>query len=202
MKKQIISLLFATLIISTLTACSGESLDESAKLGASSQQTEGQNNIQAGSNQKQDEGDAAAKELEAIENQQQSTENPSESVMQGATVSDWDGVYTDGNITVKIENVNSDNPYVRVEEEIKTAVDLVFDGDVAYGTLYINNAMMFGEGGGGSSDTPETEYSFTLTRNGSTLEYYKEVRLVFLDGRPDVSLSVSATLQKQVKGAN
>lgn len=202
MKKQIISLLLTALLISTLTACSGESLDESAKLGANSQQTEGQdNNIQAGSNQKQDEDDAAAKELEAIENQQQSTEKPSESVLQGATVSDWDGVYTDGNITVKIENVNTDNPYVRVEEEIKTTVDFVFDGDVAYGILYINNAMMFGEDGGGSSDTPETEYSFTLTRNGSTLEYYKEVRLVFLDGSSDVSFSVSATLQKQVKGA-
>jgi hypothetical protein len=203
MKKQINILIFTALIISTLTACSREDLDESAKLGSNNKQTEGeQYNIQGENNQKQDEDDETTKELDAINNQQQSPANPVESVSPREVVNNWYGVYTDGNITVKIENVNTDTPYVRIEEEIKTAVDFVFEDNVAHGTLYINNMMMFGENGGGTTNTPETGYTFTLTRSGSTLKYYRKVTLVYLDGRPDVSFSVSATLQKQVKGSD
>ncbi|MDD3035086.1 MAG: hypothetical protein PHT25_10885 [Bacteroidales bacterium] len=146
-----------------------------------------------------------SEESVAVNEAEHNNESDTTSILQNSNdeYSDWYGVYTDGNIIVTIQESGIAVPYVKIEEEIKTAVDeFVFSENSANGRLYINTGMMFGEGEEAGGNTPEYEYTFTFNRSGNTLDYYREVRIITFDENPDNIVSLSATLQKKIEGSN
>ena len=118
-----------------------------------------------------------------------------------AAETDWDGIYTSGDITVEIYKAGTQDAYVKVEEEFASVVDLVFDGDTAYGEYFYNDAMMYGEGYGevDPGDTPqETRYSITITLQDNGLLYARRTTIIPPEGgEPQEIGSIVVPLTKQ-----
>jgi len=201
--KRLFVLFVVIIFIITLASCDSSQVKENIDelKGAMPQASE---KIQSESNSNKIDQKASDESIPVSESETEKESAPvSTSQNPNDKHSDWYGVYTDGNIVVTIQESGLEVPFVRIEEEIKTAVDeFVFSENSANGRLYINTGMMFGEGEGAGGNTPEYEYTFTLNRSGNTLDYYREVRIITFDENPDKIVSLSATLQKKIEGSN